>query len=282
MHTVILDERPSRSPAAGRLGRHVRHDPRSRAYGFSGAAVSELRSVVHRRLVPVFDQGAVGSCTGNAILGALGTDPFYGTIPDDHPRRPTGDADHDEELAVQLYSEATRLDDVRGVYPPTDTGSSGLGVCKAAKAAGLISGYQHAFSLEAALRALVLRPVIVGTVWLEAFDSPDADGTIAVPAHGIVDAEVRGGHEYVLDEIDVERQRVGATNSWGASYGADGRMYLSFADLGTLLAADGDCTVPVPLDQPTPTPDTKPGAPIGNGCLPFASLLSRFAWKDHS
>ena len=48
-------------PGAGRLGRHVRHDPRSLRYLYPAREVSGLVSVRHQRYIPVLDQGDLGS-----------------------------------------------------------------------------------------------------------------------------------------------------------------------------------------------------------------------------
>ena len=121
-------------PGAGRLGRHVEHNPQSRAFSVGTAAV---KTVTYRRHGKPFDQGDLGSCTGNAMAGVLMTEPLW--VPG---RNLT------EDDAVALYKAATKLDDIRGKYPPTDTGSSGLGVMKAAVKAKYIVGYAHSFSLE--------------------------------------------------------------------------------------------------------------------------------------
>lgn len=139
----------------GRLGRHVELDPRSRAFAVPAAA-DTITKVRHRRY-GILDQGDLGSCTGNAITGCLNTLPLH----------ITGTHLKTEADAVRLYSEATRLDSFQGAYPPEDTGSSGLAACKAAKNEGLISGYRHAFSVEAALTALMSGPVITGVNWYE-------------------------------------------------------------------------------------------------------------------
>ena len=75
-------------------------------------------------------------------------------------------------------------------------------VWKAAKQLGLISSYRHAFGVEHALEALVLRPVITGIRWYTSFDTPDSNGLVEI-ASG---ATVRGGHEIVADEIDAGKQ----------------------------------------------------------------------------
>lgn len=255
---------------AGRLGRHVAHDLRSRAYPFPAQAVKGIHSVRHHRIISVLNQGGTGACTGNAEEGVLGTLPFFDVIPASHPRKPTGDPDRDEGQALTLYSEATHLDRLRGVFPPDDTGSNGLAVNKAAKAAGLISGYRHCFSLDSALKALTVQPVITGVNWYSSFDEPDRNGQVTISPN----ADVRGGHEFTLDEIILEDRLIGATNSWGYDWGNEGRFFITWDDFERLMYEQGDVTVPVPLDQAPPVPTTAVSAP---GCLP--KFLQRFAHK---
>jgi hypothetical protein len=210
----------------GRLGRHVHHDPRSRNY--PAAMASSLKSVAHRHYGPILDQGQLGSCTGNALTQALMCAPLH------KPGRILTEAD-----AVALYSRATELDPIPGHYPPTDTGSDGLDVCKAAVEKGYLSAYHHAFGLDQALAALVLSPVIIGIDWLTGCDQPDSNGLIRYAG------TVRGGHEVCLNAINVEHKLVRALNSWGDGWGHRGAFYMTFDDLGRALARQGDVTVPV-------------------------------------
>lgn len=251
MKVRFLDEHPS--DHGGRLGRHVQHDPRSRAYAVSEDLLpSTYTSATHSVRIPVLDQGDRGSCTGNAAEGYVGSDPLYAAIPAKVPARPSGDAAADEDQAVALYSAATRLDDIHGTYPPTDTGSTGVAVAKAAQQAGLIAGYQHAFSLDTALRTLAATPLIVGVNWYEGFDTPNSAGLVKISG------QPRGGHEFLLYAIDAEKQLVGARNSWGQGFGVDGNFWFSFDDFGRLLDEDGDATLFVPLTSPAPTPVPTP------------------------
>lgn len=255
MKTLFIDEYPS-EVGGGRLGRHVQHDPRSRAYGVSEDLLpGTYSSAVHQVRIPVLDQGALGSCTGNAAEALAGSDPLYGAISIDVATRPSTDPAVAEKQAVAIYSAATRLDDVRGQYPPTDTGSTGVAVAKAAQRAGLISGYQHAFSLDTALKALAVSPLIVGVSWYEGFDTPDANGLVKVSG------SVRGGHEFLLFGIDAEERRVLARNSWGTGWGVQGTFSFSWDDLGRLLGEDGDATLFVPLTAPVPAPTPPQPAP---------------------
>jgi len=220
------------------LGRHLEptHDERSRAFP---AAVAPLETTYHQHHGPILDQGQLGACTGFATAGALNTDPL---LPPG--RRPLGADD-----AKGIYGWATHHDPVPGYWPPTDTGSDGLSVAKAAKHLGLISGYTHAFGLQHVLGALVLRPLIIGIPWYRGMFTPDRDGIIT-PSGDLAD-----GHEIELMAVDVERQLVYFPQSWGLDWGVPapecgittrgtGRMRWSV--LGGLLAQRGDATVLLP------------------------------------
>lgn len=243
--------RIAESSGVGRLGRHVNHDPRSLAFRV-GQPARALVSVLHERVTPVLDQAALGSCVGNASVGALGTAPLLAALPTGHPTL-------DENFAVQVYEDATRLDPYPGAYPPDDTGSDGLSGAKALKARGLISGYLHATDLTTMQTALQDTPVIVGVNWYSGFDTPDMNG------HVRISGSIRGGHEFEVIGVDVTAKTFTAVNSWGPSWGVNGRFTFSFADMTRLLSEDGDCTqllpltVPVPVPTPTPTPTPVPG-----------------------
>jgi hypothetical protein len=188
----------------------------------------------------------VHNCTGNAAVGCLATGPFYGTL-----TNPV--YSEDEAGAVACYSAATRIDGYGGEYPPTDTGSDGLTVAKVLQQAGEISGYQHTFSLDDALKALQTVPLITGVDWFDDMFNPSSEGLLSASG------QYAGGHEIVVDEYDPVRGWVGFTNSWGAGWGVAGRFYLQAEDWGRLLAQQGDVTVFVPANQPAPQPTPEPG-----------------------
>lgn len=226
--TELIPEVPPQShlDGEGRLGRHVEHDPAS--WGFPAERSSHLATVLHQRHAPIFDQGQIGSCTGNALAGLLATAPFQA-----HP----GIA-YDETLALALYERGTHLDSVPGAYPPDDTGSSGLAVAKAAKQRGLIAGYAHAFGMAHALAALVLRPIIIGIPWYDSFDSPDLTkgGLISVSPN----AQVRGGHEVEVLGLMIENSTIRIANSWGAGWADQGYCTMGWSTFDRLLHEQGD------------------------------------------
>ena len=229
-----------------RLNRQVCHDSRSRHFNFDVSAVKVLQSVKHERHIPILDQGALGSCTGNAGIGALASHPLYRPYP--YKSR----FSLNQFGAIALYSAATMIDGPPS-YPPSDVGSSGLSIAKVLLRAGSISSYQHTFNLDDALKALTLYPILVGMNWYQNMSIPDSDGR-AQPK-----GKLLGGHELVARELDTSKGLVWFDNSWGPGWGVNGRFYLTYNDFKHLLSQQGDVIVLIPLLQP---PNPTPAPPI--------------------
>lgn len=222
---------PETAVGMQRLGRHVEHDPRSRNYPVSARLNAAVPLVSKRwaRRSPIFDQGQVGSCTGNAAAGWVACD---------NNTRP-GLTSMTEKDALEVYALATTLDSIPGSYPGTDTGSTGIAAAKALVQLKHATGYTHGFSLDDCLRTLSqIGPVLLGIPWHKASFTPTVGG------HVRITGAIEGGHEIVVDEIDAKNKRVWFDNSWATSWGVQGRGYFTFTDLGRLLAAGGDVTVP--------------------------------------
>lgn len=212
-----------------KLGRHVEHDPKSREYPARRAV--KPKSVLWTHTAPVLDQGDLGSCTGNALAQCLNTAHFSAS----RPKRKY----LDEQYARLLYAKATVLDDIPGAWPPTDSGSSGLGVAKAGVALGYLSAYTHAFGFGHFTAALQLQPVIVGTNWYNDMFTPGKDGTVQPTG------DVAGGHEYLALGINYPRKLICFLNSWSDQWGRKGRFFMRFDDFQQLLDDQGDVTVPI-------------------------------------
>jgi hypothetical protein len=229
-----------------RVRRHVHHDSRSKLYPFRTDGL-QLVSTIHARHIPILDQGQVGSCTAETGIGNLGTDPCYATLHD------VNDSPYtlDQPGAYRLYSDEEVLDG-DGPYPPNDQGGCGLSIAKVLKAKGLIAGYQHTFSLDDALKALTVKPLMIGAHWYQRMFTPDADGRLRIGG------ALAGGHEFLAREIDVENERVWIDNSWNSTWGVEGRAYLPFKTFGTLLDRQGDVTVLIPRSEPSPSPQPAP------------------------
>jgi hypothetical protein len=243
----ILVRQDEHHIAGKRLGRHLEHDPMSKAFSVDMTGhldTATFHSTSWEVQCDAFDQGEIGSCTGNAMGALLMTGPFAETT------RKIAERDITEAECIELYKLATTLDRIPGEFPPEDTGSSGLAVAKAAKKMGLISAYHHAFTMRAALKALQSGPVITGFGWYDSFDEPDADGFVYVKPGSVV----RGGHEVMVHKLIIEHLRNGdideeisyieLRNSWGLGFGINGDFKMSLKTWRYLMKEYGDITVP--------------------------------------
>jgi hypothetical protein len=238
---VTITSSMYRAVSDPRLGRHYAFD--SRSLHFVAEETPAYVNVRWPRHVDIYDQGNLGSCVGNGIAGACATGPLWDALPPELQALLDGEAE-----ALQLYEDATHLDPYSGAYPPDDTGSDGTSGCKAAKAAGFISGYRHALKLSTAIAAVEKGPVITGVNWYESMFYPDSNGLVSISPG----SSVAGGHEVCVDQVLVDNQLIGLQNSWGADWGSAGRFYMSWDTWARLIDENGDVTIPVPLAVPVP------------------------------
>jgi hypothetical protein len=218
-----------------RLGRHLALDGRSLLYTVERDVEAMLlapKPADWTSPIPTLDQGQLGSCTGNAGTYALAA--LVGLeVRFNGWRLSATDAEGNENFAVDLYHEATLDDGFPGEFPPDDTGSSGLGVCRALKAAGLIGAYHWATTMRGFAAMLQRGGAIIGMPWYEAFFDPDANGFIDVPAWE--GSAIAGGHELYVEALETydthypERSVIRFHNSWGENWGDHGRGRMRLA-----------------------------------------------------
>lgn len=218
-----------------RLKRHIRHDPES--LNFPAPKAAKIVSVSHaaEKTVPL-NQKQVGACTAFSTTTALLCDPYSSKVKLPLTNPTTAQLN---KFALGLYHDETELEPQDGVYPPQDPGGSGLMVAKAAKNLGLIKGYNHAFGLDHALLALVLRPVICGVNWYNSFFTPDPTGLISIAPGSAID----GGHEICAYGIDAVNELVLFWQTWGKwGFKNSGKFSMRYATLDMLLKQQGDVT----------------------------------------
>jgi hypothetical protein len=236
------------------LGRNKEHDPASRAYQVAHKLL--VKHNVTHLVGPHLDQADLGSCEGNTANEWLNWNKalpnrirFNNTI-----RRPgSSRLRTTEEQAVLLYGKATHLDNdqIPGYYPPTDTGTSAVGVAKAMQFYAAIDGYDWTFDFESFLGQLQKTPVMLGTNWYAGMFEINAQGFVA-PSPS--DQDPDGGHAYLAHALDYAHERVGCTNHWvnddGTPWGVrignhDGSFWIKMGMLEQLLIHEqGESMVP--------------------------------------
>jgi hypothetical protein len=245
------------------LGRHQILDGRSTGF-FHRHRGGTLHTAVWEPTIPVLDQShltsqgirtsqllpgagdvdALGSCTGNAgtaHLSALLTREQCAAAGLD-----VTDPAAAEEWAIGLYAGATRQDEwLAQSWPPTDCGSSGLGVARELKARGLVASYVHATDADAIADLLQRQAVMYGTPWYNAWFEPHGRSALLDDIPNWQSSGIDGGHEICGVELESvvqdhagrvvpEQTVVRFRNSWGRSWGDEGCFRLRLSTYITL------------------------------------------------
>lgn len=191
-------------------------------------------------LVERLDQGPDGACVGFGFSHELAARP--GVV--------SGVTDL---WALHYYWDAQRADDwAGGSYPgakPSYDGTSTLAGARVGKARGYYKEYRWALSLADLVTAVGYQgPAVIGVDWTEDMLEPDDHGFI----HST--GEIVGGHCVCIIGVKIIRQADGAVdplrsyfiiqNSWGRSWGTDGRCAITFVEMMTLWPG-GDFCIPV-------------------------------------
>jgi hypothetical protein len=231
------------------FGRNIRHDPRSLRFQVPQEAAA--KSVEHDIVIPILDQGQIGKCVAETGAEFLGWSECWALIPDDL-KRVLSTVSTAETWTSALYHELTASDDFPGTWRPDDTGSDGLTLGKVLQKMGLISGYQHVTTIGQAEATIQRQPFAIGSIFTSGMESPSREGIVKVTGKAL------GGHEYLCFKRDAERDLWWFRNHWTADWGLGGLFAYDSASLQTLMAQQGDITVPTLLSQPAPTPTPTP------------------------
>lgn len=229
-------------------GRHKHHDERSRE--FAAPPLALPTTSWRHTMGPVLNQGSISGCTGWSGADLLNSAAFKAARvlfnkvqhPGVTPTKYLGNPD-----GLFIYEQATQNDDLGWTYPPTDQGSTGLGVAKALHKLGAIGGYQWTFDFETMLAYAAKTPVMLGTLWTDAMMEPDAKGVLHLGGDAAIKkADSDGeGHEYCLIGYDVTTKLCEMRNHWTSSWGLKGNALIAATDLETLIIAQhGDVCVP--------------------------------------
>jgi hypothetical protein len=127
-----------------------------------------------------------------------------------------------------LYHEAQLRDE----WPGTGyDGTSGRGLCKALLEYGAITEYRFIETPDDLDYVLLNEgTVLVGVDWYTGMDNPAPSSHLITPT-----GAYRGGHEVLVDGVNVNQDHYRIHNSWGLSWGNNGRARIKRADLHQLL-----------------------------------------------
>jgi hypothetical protein len=221
-----------------RLGRLKQFDPRSRNFPIRTAVDGKPIRSYTWRVGAWLDQLSEGSCVGHAFAHELCARPVVTMVDHTYARE-------------TIYWEAQKADPWSGgMYPgatPRYEGTSILAGAQVCQSIGHFSEYRWAFSLDDLLLAIgYAGPAMLGLNWYQDMANPAPDGQIRPQG------QLLGGHAILANRVQVRQKRVWLHNSWGFGWGLEGRCWLSWDDLGQLLAEDGEACIPAKRAR-TPT-----------------------------
>lgn len=227
---------------------------------------------------PVFDQGQLGSCTANAILGAYEyemtkqKEPFTdlsrlflyyqerakeGTIPSD-----AGAAIQDGIWVLQNGSGVCR----ETVWPYVISKFSATPPPAAYADAGshhVVSAQRLSGTLDDLRQTLVDgNPIVFGVEVYSSFESATSAKTGVIPMPNVAHETLEGGHAICLVGYDDTKQLFKFRNSWGTGWGDRGYGYLPYAYVtNPALSSDFWVITVVKDGTPAPPPPPVPVAP---------------------
>jgi len=206
---------------------------------------------------PVYDQGQLGSCTGNAIAGAIQFERIRQGLADWVPSRlfiyynervieGTVASDSGAQLRDGIKSVATQGDcpEVDWPYDPSEFATRPDDPCYAEavkyEATQYLSVAQDLDDMRACLAAGY--PFVFGFTVYESFESAAVAATGQVPMPGACERAV-GGHAVLAVGYDDASSTFIVRNSWGAGWGDAGYCYMPYQYLTNQNLADDLWTI---------------------------------------
>ena len=230
------------------LGRNVNHDPRSRLYPVRlsepPTADPATTAVKWTRVAPVFDQGNLGSCTGNALVGALEYLEKKSNVSfEDLSRLFIYYNERVLEKSVAVDNGAEIRDGIKtlvkrgvcsekswpyfiskfAVKPPAS--------CYKEAQDHRIVEYQRLSTLDEMRSCLAAGfPFVFGFTVYESFESQKVarSGVMPMPSRN---EQVIGGHAVCGIGYNDAQKRLVVRNSWGTKWGMDGYFTMPYSYL---------------------------------------------------
>lgn len=191
------------------------------------------------------DQGSEGACVGFGISHELACVPAVIPVTN--------------ESARVLYKRAQQLDEWEGdSYEGTSViaGMKAVQELKNDKGELLIPEYRWTFGLEELIRVLGRKgPMVIGCNWYTGMFDTDEKGFIhktgelagghCVLGRGQSIKYLTPGDKVSFSNVDLDKSYITIHNSWGKSWGIEGKAKISLRDVQALLAEWGEAVLPI-------------------------------------
>jgi len=238
-------------------------DHRDILYSAPPATMAALPPFVDlTKLCPaVYDQGQLGSCTANAIAGAIEFDQMKQQLPAPCPFAPSrlfiyynervieGTVNSDSGANLRDGIKSTATQGVCREVPtwPYNIAHFAAKPSQAAYAEALnhkIASYQRLVPVLGQMRGCLASgyPFVFGFTVYQSFESPAVAQTGHVPMPGPNEATI-GGHAVVAVGYDDSNQWFIVRNSWGTGWGMKGYFTMPYAYLTNPQLADDFWTI---------------------------------------
>lgn len=228
---------------------------------FNRQAVGEIDAFAGLNL-PVYDQGQIGSCTANA--GVL----YRRWLAQKFPQYSAKDQDL-SRLFLYYQERALPWNKTTG----EDSGASTRDVCIVTIKTGIppsgddpynVAKFDQAPSSEALADAAAYKagayhrvadtdtvisclvsgyPVLLGVTLYPSFENISGDGVMPMPSPEDMSQGPIGGHEMVIHGYSSSRKALRLQNSWGASWGDGGHLWMPEAYLDNFSLSESDMAI---------------------------------------
>jgi C1A family cysteine protease len=209
------------------------------------AAVLPARVDLRTHCPPVYNQGQLGSCTANAIAGAIEFDRLKQDSADFTPSRlfiyynervieHTVDTDSGAQIRDGIKSVAKQGDcpETEWPYDIAKFKTKPPAACYADALKYRVVSYQRLVPVLSQLKGCLASsyPFVFGFTVYESFESPQVARTGHAPLPG-ADERAIGGHAVMAVGYEDAKQWFMVRNSWGSRWGLEGYFTLPYAYL---------------------------------------------------
>ena len=206
---------------------------------------------------PVYDQGQLGSCTGNGVAGVLQFDALKEQLADTStPSRlfiyynerviegsVASDSGAQIRDGIKTVATTGACDETLWPYDITTFSHKPPAKCYAAAKGERAINYSRVAQTLTGMKGCLAAgfPIVFGFTVYDSFERPQVASTCVVPMPAAGES-VLGGHCVVVVGYDDASQRFTIRNSWGAGWGMAGYATMPYAYLlNTSLASDFWC-----------------------------------------